>query len=238
MALENKAENSGAGNAASENISSDREANASVLDSFKLTPGDMIQIQTLGVGKPERYQAKVIGIHAPLSVMAATPKSNGKLLFFREGQQVLVRCFIGRDAVAYRSQILKSNLSPFAYLHLAYPESVQSMRIRESARVTVDIVATIETDAGKHAARVVDLSSGGARIICRHDAMVLEDEIKIAFRINPSGMDVLMKIKAIVKALQVSDDDTAYGLQFVDLRQKEKLYLTNMVYQNLLKDNL
>ncbi|MAY54643.1 MAG: hypothetical protein CMQ46_08745 [Gammaproteobacteria bacterium] len=238
MAQDKKSENSGAGNAASENLSSDRETNTLMLDSFKLAPGDMIQIQTLGVGKPERYQAKVIGIHAPLSVMAATPKSNGKLLFFREGQQVLVRCFIGRDAVAYRSQILKSNLSPFAYLHLAYPESVQSMRIRESARVAVDIVATIETNAGKHSARIVDLSSGGARLLCRHDALALEDEIKIAFRITPSDMDVLMKIKAIVRAINVGEADTAYGVQFVDLRQKEKLYLTNMVYQNLLKDNL
>ena len=86
MAQDKKSENSGAGNAASENLSSDRETNTLMLDSFKLAPGDMIQIQTLGVGKPERYQAKVIGIHAPLSVMAATPKSNGKLLFFREGQ--------------------------------------------------------------------------------------------------------------------------------------------------------
>ena len=67
---------------------------------------------------------------------------------------------------------------------------------------------------------------------------MLEDEIKIAFRINPSGMDVLMKIKARVKAINAGEDDTAYGVQFVDLRQKEKLYLTNMVYQNLLKDNL
>ena len=51
-------------------------------------------------------------------------------------------------------------------------------------------------------------------------------------------MDVLMKIKAIVRAINVGEADTAYGVQFVDLRQKEKLYLTNMVYQNLLKDNL
>jgi len=210
----------------------------SVLDQFKLSPGDMIQLQTLGVGQPERYQTKVIGILPPVSVMVATPKIHGKVLFVRESQQFLVRCFIGRDAVAYRSRVLKSNLSPFAYLHLEYPESVQSMRIRTSARAAVDIVASIETSQGKLSARMVDLSGGGARVLCGNAGIGQDELIRLAFRVNPSGIDVLLKLQARVKAIHASDNDTAYGLQFENLSAQDKLYLTNMVYQNLLKDNL
>lgn len=217
------------------------EMQISTLAQIQLAPGDMVQLQTMHATHTERYQVKMLGFHAPVSIMVTAPMVQGKLVFIKEGQQFLVRGFVGKDAVAYKTRVLKSNLAPFPYLHLAYPESVQSMRIRGSARVPVDLVTSVMAPRGKGAARIVDLSWGGARMLSPQAVADKDEDVTLAFRINPSGLDVYLTIKAKVRA--VSKDEThkgqvATGVEFVDLNEQDRLYLTNMVYQNLLKDNL
>ena len=173
--------------------------------------------------------------------MVTAPSVQGRLVFIKEGQQFLVRGFVGKDAVAYKTRVIKSNLSPFPYLHLAYPETVQSMRIRGSSRVSVQLVTAVTGPAGQASARIVDLSVGGARMMSPRAVADKGDEVKLAFRINPSGLDVYMTISARVRAVtrdETASGQVATGVEFIDLSEQDRLYLTNMVYQNLLKDNL
>ncbi|MEH6491922.1 flagellar brake protein [Halopseudomonas sp.] len=214
----------------------------SSLAQIQLAPGDLVQLQTLHPTHAERYQVRMIGFNAPVSLLVTAPTQQGKLVFVKEGQQFLVRGFVGKDAVAYKTRVLKSNLSPFPYLHLAYPDSVQSMRIRSSARVSVDLVTAVSrADGGQGSARMTDMSVGGARMLSPKPFAQKEEEVKLSFRINPAGLDVYLTINAKVRA--VSNDETqegkiATGVEFVDISEQDRLYLTNMVYQNLLKDNL
>tara|TARA_R110000764_G_scaffold9476_1_gene30429 strand:+ start:125 stop:973 length:849 start_codon:yes stop_codon:yes gene_type:complete len=218
------------------------EGQISSLAQVQLAPGDLVQLQTLHPTHAERYQVRMIGFHAPVSLLVSAPTQQGKLVFVKEGQQFLVRGFVGKDAVAYKTRVLKSNLSPFPYLHLAYPDSVQSMRIRSSARVSVDLVtAIIRADGSQGSARMTDMSVGGARMLSPKPFAQKEEQLKLSFRINPAGLDVYLTINARVRA--VSNDETqqgqiATGVEFVDISEQDRLYLTNMVYQNLLKDNL
>ncbi|MEH6498956.1 MAG: flagellar brake protein [Pseudoalteromonas distincta] len=217
------------------------EVQISSLSQVQLAPGDLVQLQTLHPTHAERYQVRMIGFHAPVSLMVTAPTIQGRLVFVKEGQQFLVRGFVGKDAVAYKTRVIKSNLSPFPYLHLAYPETVQSMRIRGSSRVSVELVTAVNGPAGQAAAKIVDLSCGGARMMSPKPVAEKGDDVKLSFRINPSGLDVYLTISAKVRA--VSRDETANiqvatGVEFVDLNEQDRLYLTNMVYQNLLKDNL
>lgn len=211
------------------------------LAQIQLAPGDHVQLQSLHGQGTDRYQVRMIGFHAPVSLMVTAPVVQGRLVFVKEGQQFLVRGFVGKDAVAYRTRVLKSQLSPFPYLHLAYPETVQSMRIRSSARVAVDLVASINSPAGPGAARIADLSLGGARMISNRVVAKKDDEVKVSFRINPAGLDVYLTLPGRVRGVQ--QDETrpglvATGVEFHSLSEQERLYLTNMVYQNLLKDTV
>tara|TARA_R110000868_G_scaffold63507_2_gene191616 strand:+ start:4208 stop:5068 length:861 start_codon:yes stop_codon:yes gene_type:complete len=218
------------------------DAHISSLAQVQLAPGDLVQLQTLHPTHAERYQVRMIGFHAPVSLLVSAPMQQGKLVFVKEGQQFLVRGFVGKDAVAYKTRVLKSNLSPYPYLHLAYPDSVQSMRIRSSARVSVDLVTAVHrADGSQAAAKMTDMSVGGARMLSPKPFAQKEEELKLSFRINPAGLDVYLTINARVRA--VSSDETqqsqvATGVEFVDLSEQDRLYLTNMVYQNLLKENL
>lgn len=217
------------------------EVQISSLSQVQLAPGDLVQLQTLHPTHAERYQVRMIGFHAPVSLMVTAPTIQGRLVFVKEGQQFLVRGFVGKDAVAYKTRVIKSNLSPFPYLHLAYPETVQSMRIRGSARVSVELVTAVNGPAGQAAAKIVDLSCGGARMMSPKPVAEKGDDVKLSFRINPSGLDVYLTINAKVRAVsrdETANSQVATGVEFVDLNEQDRLYLTNMVYQNLLKDNL
>jgi c-di-GMP-binding flagellar brake protein YcgR len=217
------------------------EMQISTLAQIQLAPGDMVQLQTMHTTHTDRYQVKMLGFHAPVSIMVTSPTVQGKLVFIKEGQQFLVRGFVGKDAVAYKTRVLKSNLSPFPYLHLAYPESVQSMRIRGSARVPVELVTSVVAPRGKGAAKIIDLSWGGARMVSPQPVADKDDDVTLSFRINPSGLDVYLTIKAKVRAVNKDEGNNgqvATGVEFVELNEQDRLYLTNMVYQNLLKDNL
>lgn len=218
------------------------ERQVSRLEQIQLAPGDLVQLQTMSATNAERYQVRMIGFHAPVSLLVTAPTTQGKLVFVKEGQQFLVRGFVGKDAVAYKTRVLKSNLSPFPYLHLAYPDTVQSMRIRSSARVQVDLVTAISREgAGQASAKMTDMSVGGARLLSPRPVANKDETVKVSFRINPAGLDVYMTLNARVRAVSTDeslDGQIATGIEFVDISEQDRLYLTNMVYQNLLKDTL
>lgn len=217
------------------------EIQTSTLEQIQLAPGDPVQLQTLHPTHAERYQVRMIGVHAPVSIMVTTPIHQGKLAFIKEGQQFLVRGFVGKDAVAYRTRVLKSNLTPFPYLHLAYPRTVQSMRIRSSARVSIELVTAITSAQGQASAKIVDLSVGGARMVSHAVLAQKGEEVNLSFRVNPAGMEVYLTVKAKVRAVQTDESVSGpitTGVEFIDLGEQERLYLTTVVYQNLLKDTL
>lgn len=165
-------------------------ANQGLLSKIRLLPGDLVQVQTLNGSSSERYQVSIIGMHPPHSVLVTLPVVTGKLVFMKEGKHLLVRGFVGKDAVAYRTQVLKSLLSPYPYMHLSYPESVQSMRIRKTARVPVDMVAAIFAGTTEFAARITDLSCGGARLASKVVIGSEGDEITAKFRFVSGEQDI------------------------------------------------
>ncbi|HIZ51939.1 MAG TPA: flagellar brake protein [Candidatus Pseudomonas excrementavium] len=207
------------------------------LAQLPLAPGDMLQLQVISPTHAERYQVRLIGFHAPVSLLVTMPMVNGRVVFIKEGQRFLARGFIGKDVVAYNTRILKSSLAPFAYLHLAWPEEVQTMRIRSSARVPVDLVCAVTGEQGQHAARIADLSPGGARLVSAAQFAAPGDELRLAFRINPGGIEVYLNITALVRTVNRDADQVITGVEFIQLSEADRLYLSNMVYQNMLKEN-
>ena len=88
---------------------------------------------------------------------------------------------------------------------------------------------------------MTDISVGGARLVSAKPFANKDEELKLSFRINPSGLDVYMTVDARVRAVTVEDaqeQQVATGVEFVELSEQNRLYLTNLVYQNLLKDTL
>ncbi|MEB3734325.1 flagellar brake protein [Halopseudomonas pachastrellae] len=96
-----------------EQASNGEGATVSTLEQIQLAPGDAVQLQTMNNNSAERYQVRMIGFHAPVSLLVTAPTVQGKLVFVKEGQQFLVRGFVGKDAWPTRPVYLNPVCRPF-----------------------------------------------------------------------------------------------------------------------------
>lgn len=215
------------------------------LDEIKLVPGDALQLQPLAEGQNERFTVRVIGVMKPKSVLVTSPVIDGKLIFVRDAQPFLVRAFSGINVCAFKTKVLKSNHSPFPYLHLAYPDIVQVMRIRKAVRAHVQLITSItDQEGGKQlaAGKIVDLSVGGARIFSNAPIGSKDQKVFISFKVKLDDIEEYIQVGAIIRALSQEDDDngrkvSVAGVQFEELAQSHRLIIMNLVYQYLLKEN-
>jgi hypothetical protein len=218
---------------------------AATLDDVKLMPGDALQLQPLVEGQQERLTVRIIGVMKPRSVLVTAPVIDGKLIFVREGQPFLVRTFSGLNVCAFKAKVLKSQHTPFPYLHLSYPDVVQLMRIRKAVRASVQVITAIYDKAGGKqigAGRIVDLSVGGARIQTPGKSIAKGETLFLVFKVKLEELEEIVETQAIVCSIGEEEDDkgkrvTALGVQFRDLETQPRLLIMNLVYQYLLKES-
>lgn len=214
------------------------------FEAIKLMPGDTLQLQPLLEGQTERFSVHVIGVMKPISLLVTAPVVEGKLIFVRDGQTYLVRAFSGLNVCAFKARILKSQLQPFPYLHLSYPDSVQAMRIRKAMRAPVSIIVAVsETEEGRQsgAGKIIDLSVGGARMYSPMQIGHKDQTLWLSFKVMLGDMEEYVKTPAVIRSVGEEDDDQGkrmhvFGLQFGELTQSQRLIIMNLVYQHLLKD--
>ena len=214
------------------------------FDAIKLMPDDTLQLQPLLEGQTDRYTVRVIGTMKPKSVLVTAPMVDGKLIFVRDGQTYLIRAFSGLNVCAFKARVLKSQLQPFPYLHLSYPDNVQAMRIRKAMRAPASIIVAVhESEEGKQigAGKMTDISVGGAKVL---SAMMLgrkDQNLWLSFKVKLGDMEEYVKTPAIIRSLGEEDDEQgkpmkSFGMQFGELTQAQRLIIMNLVYQHLLKE--
>ncbi|NCS66533.1 MAG: hypothetical protein AUJ86_08655 [Hydrogenophilaceae bacterium CG1_02_62_390] len=214
------------------------------LDEVKLMPGDALQLQQMVKGQHERLTVRVIGVMKPLSVLVTAPVVEGKLIFIREAQPFLVRAFSGLNVCAFKTHVLKTHHSPFPYLHLAYPDSIEIMRIRKAVRAEVQLItAILDQEGGKQiaAGRIVDLSVGGARIMANNPFGEKDQIVFLSFKVKLDDIEEYIQTTAVIRAIGQEDDEhgqkvTVVGVQFEALSQGNRLLIMHLVYQFLLKE--
>jgi hypothetical protein len=215
------------------------------FDAIKLMPDDTLQLQPLLEGQTERFTVRVIGLMKPKSVLVTAPMVDGKLIFIRDGQTFLIRAFSGLNVCAFKARVLKSQLQPFPYLHLSYPDSVQAMRIRKAMRAPASIiVAVLESEDGRQvgAGKMVDMSVGGTKLLSPMSLGKKDQAIWLSFKVKLGDMEEYVKTPAIIRSLGEEDDEQgkpmkSYGMQFGELAQAQRLIIMNLVYQHLLKED-
>lgn len=214
------------------------------LDAIKLMPGDALQLQPMLEGQTERFTVHVIGVMKPKSVLVTAPVVDGKLIFVRDGQTYLVRAFSGLNVCAFKARVLKSQLQPFPYLHLSYPESVQAMRIRKAMRAPATIiVAVTQSEEGRQigAGKLVDISVGGAKMLSPMPLGDKGESLWLSFKVRLGEMEEYVKTPVVIRSVGEEDDEQgkrmkSYGIQFGELEQSQRLIIMNLVYQHLLKE--
>lgn len=214
------------------------------FDAIKLMPDDTLQLQPLLEGQTERYTVRVIGTMKPRSVLVTAPMVDGKLIFIRDGQTFLIRAFSGLNVCAFKAKVLKAQLQPFPYLHLSYPDNVQAMRIRKAMRAPANIIVAVhESEDGRQtgAGKMVDISVGGAKLLASAMLGRKDQTLWLSFKVKLGDMEEYVKTPAIIRSLGEEEDEQgkpmkAFGIQFGELTQAQRLIIMNLVYQHLLKE--
>lgn len=214
------------------------------LDALKLMPGDSLQLQPLLEGQVERWTVRVIGQLKPRSLLVTAPLVDGRLIFIKDGQTYLVRAFSGLNVCAFKARVLKSQLQPYPYLHLSWPDGVQAMRIRKAMRAPASIITAVhESEDGRQqgAGRIVDISVGGAKVVSSAPLGNKDDSLWLSFKVRLGDMEEYVKTPAVIRTTGEETDEEGktmktYGIQFGDLNQSQRLIIMNLVYQFILKE--
>jgi c-di-GMP-binding flagellar brake protein YcgR len=215
-------------------------------DALKLMPGDSLQLQPMLEGQVDRYTVRVIGLMRGKSVLVTAPLVDGKLIFIREAQPFLIRAFSGQNVYAFKARVLKAQHTPFPYLHLSYPDSIQVMRIRKAMRAPAQIIVALSDKEGGRAlgaGRFVDISVGGARMHVGRDTPISGESLHIAFKVILDDHEEYITTRALIRSVGEEDDEQgklvrAVGIQFDALQAQQRLAIMNLVYQHMLKETL
>jgi len=214
-----------------------------------LNAGDSLQLQfyppTSGSNEG-RYYVRVIGYLAGKSIITTSPVVDGRLILLRQSQQFTVRLISGNAVHGFISSLLKKTTVPYPYIHLSYPETLESKTIRSAQRVNTRIIVTIQNlEPGKElvkskSALLNDLSSAGALIVAPEELGDVGDMISISVKLLVAGTEEYLSISAIIRRvlgkITVEDKEVnRYGVEFEMSEEREKLIIHGYVYEQIAK---
>jgi len=212
-----------------------------------LNAGDALQLQFYPQSTSdheERYYVRVIGYLAGKSILATAPVLDGKLMLLREGQQFTVRLISGNSVQAFVASLLKKTTAPYPYIHLSYPETLESKTIRKAQRINTRIIASVQNlEPGKESVKTKsavlnDLSSAGALIMAAAELGEVGDMLSISVKLTVAETDEYLNISGIIRRRLdkiENDENNRYGLEFQIADEKEKLIIHGFVYEQIAK---
>ena len=210
---------------------------------LRLDVGDVLHLQSVGDEQGLRYAVKVIGYLGGESLLVTTPRTRAGVALVREGQPFHVRVLVDSRVYGFTTHVLKSNGRPYPYLHLSYPRELQSVVVRAAPRAEANVIAAIRHKSRDDpaTARLLDISTTGARLSAPAPIGEMSDEIDIAVRLKIGDLEEYLRLSARIRRVQVVDAAEGkpegathlYGVEFQDLPQPTRLALYAYVYSRL-----
>lgn len=216
---------------------------------FKLQVGDAVQVQLFSAEPNEaRYIVRVLGFQAGASLLIHTPRVKGNPLLLREGQPMTVRLLTGNTVYGFESRILRVCLSPFPYLHVAYPREFQSTVVRKAQRARTNIIASVENadrpseNREPYSTVIVDLSTAGAMLSAPTVMGEVGDSVMINAKIFVGGLERYLSIAAAIRGVRErAGEDGAvrqyHGVEFQMVEPEDQLVLHGYVYEQIALGN-
>ncbi len=164
---------------------------------------------------------------------------SGEILITRHGKPAGV-------LIGFESEVLRSQLRPYPYLHLAFPLAIEELTVRKAQRVGVRLIASVvnETDSERgapQAAEIVDISTAGAMVLADQPLGAVGDVLIVRVRLSVSRTEEYLNLGAVIRnvkpdpASETGAPRLRHGLEFQLLEQAETMALHGFVYEQLLQ---
>ncbi len=206
---------------------------------MKLKVGDKLQLQPPPSVSNEKFTVKLLGYLDHMSVLITAPASHGLTLPLLKGERIVVRAFSGQHAFGFVSTIAHICKSPFEYLHISFPESIEGLTIRRSPRVqTMTPASIIRKSPGSEpiSCLINNLSLTGAMVSSESPLGQKSEVVSLAFKLSALGISSVISVESIIRS--VSETPSAkgtkavhHGLEFRQMGTNERLLLGSYIYE-------
>ncbi len=216
-------------------------------DNLFLDVGDVLQLQFLPDESNARHYVKVIGFLPEKSLIVTTPHVNGKVMLVREGQPLAVRLLAGNSVMAFTVSILRSCARPYPYLHLSFPNDLQTIMVRKAQRIGYKTSASVR-DCGPMAAGksteetkvdVEDMSTTGALLIAPNKLGDVKDLLSVKLQLMVAQDDEQLLLIAVIRNVRQRKNDSSgeavylHGVEFQFADRQESIMLHAFIYEQI-----
>jgi hypothetical protein len=204
-----------------------------------LKVGDRAQLEPPCQSAAGRVTVRVVGWVEGRSLIMTAPHTAAGRLALDSGEIVLMRTFTGRSAFAFRCSVLRKSSPALEYLHLSFPEKIESIDVRNSPRCLLDLPVTLTlARGGRPEAKLKNISVDGALLESAEPFGNQGDSVQLSFGLTLHGVPVMLAVKAEIKNINGFEHPDGspghqHGVRFQDLTPNDRLVLGALVFHRI-----
>ncbi len=209
-----------------------------------LETGMVVNVEVVRWGAHLRSDARVIGYLPEHSVLITMPENGEVSSVISVDTECILRYLHRTSVAAFRSSVTAVATRPYPHLHLRYPAQIDRVTVRRAERVRSSIPARVRPAGDAPAgdaipATLVDISTEGASIVAEQPLGSRGARLLLHFVLTFSGMTRDMEVGAVFRNEGRGPSTGARataggaGVEFVDLGQDEKIFLSGFVYEEM-----
>ena len=190
-------------------------------------------------GMEEKFKAILVGIETPHYLMVRMQIPSKFRNQIDKGTNFIVRYLYLGNVYGFRTKSIGCVKKPYWITFLSYPESVESLNIRNAQRVTCFIPATLDLDERQIKGLVLDISRHGTRFkintnIDSFRDVKIDDPLKISFPLL--GLEGIHTLQGKIKSIHSDATQLLLGIKFIDvepsLEKKIDSYVNDVLELN------
>jgi c-di-GMP-binding flagellar brake protein YcgR len=190
----------------------------------------------------DRYATTLIGFIPEQSLIITTPRKHGKPIIVRDGQSFTVRMLQGSNIFGFVARVLRSVSTPYPYLHLEYPDEVETAVVRNAPRVATEIQAVacrpMDGDLAERSVIITDISSTGERVMHQEPLGEVGTVIQVVHRLAVCGGEDDLKVMGMIRNVRKveREDGTSlfvHGIEFRGLTRFQEVLLCAYVLSGM-----
>lgn len=184
-----------------------------------MEPGVRVNLELLGSG--ERIWGEVVGCKKGEFICISFPKiKQYKRKFITENRLAVRAVSEGCHLCGFRTTIAHTTEAPYPLIFLDYPNEYERVNLRKGTRVDCFVPTTLYLDGDEFSAIMVNLSSGGGKVVIDLEKYpeppAFKEEMEIFSRFMlPDEGDVYCR--TLVRKILGNKRQAALGIRFEDV---------------------
>lgn len=208
-------------------------------EDIQLLP-DTLLLLKVSPNSEERPMSRVIGYQTNQSILVTNPSLGKRQFLLSRNQEVVVSFFAKTSGYKFTSRVIHICTRPFPYLHLAYPDSIESGEIRKTQRLETQLPSRLvfRDDNGTTMVegQISDISTSGIGFITPQDLEVSDQVITVRSTLPIADFSRALSIKGVIRSKNILDDENesfVYGIEFPDLLEEDYMLISSYIFSEI-----